>query len=249
MPTQTFHNITDLRAYINQYIIPNGIREIDGAEVNNALNSLCDFIVEYANNGVLANIQSGSGAYTVTAPVTIFTGTPASVTVPGNLQNQYFFVNATGLDIPFNTSFSYFDVYEDEKFSIPFRQVIQVAKAVNGNWLQINNLSGGGSGADLPPQTGNGGKFLSTNGTSAFWGPTNISITSSDFTNATDCPISNVQFNSLSVYWSDAANFIYEDANQWEYLPGNTGIKILVPGFDANANNYHFEIFLKPLTP
>lgn len=249
MPTVTYSNITELISYINTYLIPNGMRDIDGEELNNVSNGLADFIVKYAINGQLANIQTGSGAYVVSKPITIFTGNPSSVTVPDNIQNFYIFSNVTGFDIPFNTPFSYYDLYEDEKTAIPLRQSVILAKAINGRWVQVNNLSGGGSGADLPPQTGNAGRFLSTNGASAFWQPSQISLTSADFINATDCPIANVQYNKLSVFFSDASTFIYESKGQWEYLPGNTGIKILIPGFDATAYDYNFEIFLRPLNP
>ena len=242
-------NIIELKSYINTHIIPNGMREIDGEEMNNVVNTLATFIGTYSLNVPLIDVQSGSGPFAVQHPITVFTGNPSSITVPGNLPNIYVFLNATGVDIPFNTSFTYFDLYGTELNFIPLRQSLWLGKSENSSWIQINNLtgSGGGTGAGLPSQAGNAGSVLFTNGTSAFWGESHRTYISSDFSNATDLPISGLQYQKVSVYFSAAANYIYEQNGEWEYLPGRTGIKILIPGFDSTAYNYFFEIYLKPL--
>lgn len=110
----------------------------------------------------------------------------------------------------------------------------------------MDNIGGGGSGSDLPPQVGNSGKFLTTNGSTPSWMSPHRSITSSDFTNATQCPLPDLAPFSLSIFWSDLPNFIYSDAGQWTPLPGG-GFEVTIPGFDATNSNYHFELFLKPL--
>lgn len=249
IPSQTFATLLALRNYTNSELIPNGMREISGEALNNALNSIYDFIVDYTVNGSLADINSTSNqVVVVNKPMTIFTGFPTSVQWDDDVQNEYYLVNATGLDIPITSGYSYTDAYEDEKFIIPLRQVVHIAKTENGNWVQVNNLGGGGSGGDLPPQAGNSGKFLATNGASSFWNAPHVSITSADFDSATECPLSSLAAFTLSIYWSDLANFIYESAGQWAALPGG-GFEILIPGFDATLQDYHFEVFLKPLTP
>lgn len=245
IPSETYSTMTQLVNAINTKVIPNGMREIDGEELNNVLNGICTFIVNYTVNGNLSVINSSSGSVvTVTKPITIFTGAPTSIAWPDDVQNEYYFVNATGFDIP---SLPYLDQYENEQTVIPFRTAIHIAKSTNGAWVQINNLPGSGSGGDLPSQTGNGGKFLTTNGTSALWGAPHISIVSADFDNATECPIIAAQYNTLSIFFSEYGRFIYEDAGEWVPLAGG-GFEITIAGFDSTLANFHFEVFLKPLS-
>jgi len=49
--------------------------------------------------------------------------------------------------------------------------------------------------------------------------------------------------NSLSIFWNDINRYIYEEDGEWQYVTG--GFQILLPGFDANTNNYHLEIVIK----
>ncbi len=246
IPSETYSTMTQLVNAINTKVIPNGMREIDGEELNNVLNGICTFIVNYTVNGNLSVINSSSGSVvTVTKPITIFTGAPTSIAWNDDVQNEYYFVNGTGFDIP---SSPYLDQYENTQTVIPLRTAIHIAKATNGAWVQVNNLPGSGSGGDLPSQTGNGGKFVTTNGTSASWGAPHISITSADFSNATECPISSAQYNTLSIYFSEYGRFIYQDASEWTPLAGG-GFTVTIPGFDSPLGNFHFEVFLKPLTP
>lgn len=246
-PVQTFSTIQQLINYINSQFIPNGQELITGEIGNNVLNSLGEFIVSYTLNNQTALVHSTGGDFVLTRPITVFiTSTPDSIQWPDNVQNEYYIVNATGLDIALATGFVYYDPYLAETTSIPARTVIHIAKSSNGQWMRVNNLTGGGSG-NLPPQTGHEGEVLTTNGISASWSDNHISITSADFINATDCPLSNLAFNTFSLYWATGlANYIYEVNGEWEYLVGG-GFRILIPGFDATVANERFELSLKGL--
>lgn len=78
-------------------------------------------------------------------------------------------------------------------------------------------------------------------------GTAHISITNADF-EADGVTYKNVLLvpDNVSVFWSDLPNYIYQDAGQWQYVSG--GIKILIPGFNANENSYHIELDIKQLS-
>jgi hypothetical protein len=143
------------------------------------------------------------------------------------------------------------DQYQTVQTVIPPRLAIHIAKATNGSWIQVNNI-GGGSGGSLPPQTGHEGEFLTTNGTSASWFSPDLFINSSDFeADGVTYIDTNLVNNKLSIFWNDINRFIYsadEEPSQieFEYLVGG-GFRILIPGFDANTNSYHFFISLRGL--
>lgn len=242
-PNQTFASIALLQNYINTKIVTNGTQEIDAVAMNNVLNSLCTFIVEYTMNGSLANVENSSGqVIVVSKPITIFTGAPLSVQWPLNVQNEYYLINETGYDIPISAGYSYVDVYENEKTIIPARQVVHIAKTISDGWVQVNNVGGGGS-ADLPPQAGNSGKVLATNGSTPFWVGTTHKITEANFTSARECPLPQFAAFDLEIFWCDLPNFIFESADQWQPIPGG-GFEILLPGFDS-SNGCTFVIMLK----
>lgn len=248
LPSQTFHTITALLNYINTAFVPNGNQEITGQIGNDILNSLGNFIVKYTLNNALVTIDSSSGGVVVISkPLTAFTGAPTSIQWADNIQNEYYIINATGFNIPITSGFSYVDQYQTVQTIIPARTAIHIAKATNGNWIQVNNLSGSGSGGNLPPQATHEGEVLFTNGTTSYWSSNHVSVTSADFINATDCPLTGLALNKFSLFWSTGlANYIYEDINQWEYLVGG-GFRILIPGFDSTANFERFELSLKGL--
>lgn len=56
-------------------------------------------------------------------------------------------------------------------------------------------------------------------------------------------PIINSGTNNTSIFWNDVNRFIYLADGEWSYVPG--GINITIPGFNAAANSYHLEIFIK----
>lgn len=243
LPSQTFSTLAELINYINTKIIPNGMREIDGEALNNALNALAQFIEEYTVNGGLLDLETDSGiVIEVSKPMTVFIGAPTSVQWPNNPQNEYYLVNATGYDIPLSAGFVFVDAYQDEKNIIPANQVVHIAKAPNGSWIQVNNF-GGSTGGGLPPQAGNSGKILATNGSSAFWVGATHRVTSSNFSSATECPLPALAAFDLEIFWVDLPNFTF----QWTPLVGG-GFEMTAPGFDANAVNYTFILFLKAKT-
>lgn len=69
-----------------------------------------------------------------------------------------------------------------------------------------------------------------------------ISITQDDFESDGVTYLNDFIDNNAKVFWSDLPNFLYESKGQWQYVTG--GIKILMPGFNANTNQYNLEIFL-----
>lgn len=250
MPTQTFSTIQQLLNYINTHIVPNGNMDIDGEEHNNVENGLANFIVSYTLNSGLLGISSSSGAVPLSKPMTVFTVTPSEINWPDNVQNEYYINNATANNIPLTAGYSYIDQYQVAQTIIPARTSIHIAKATNGTWVQVNNVGGAASG--LPPQAGHEGEFLTTNGASASWVSPLIFIDSSDFEpDGVTYINTNLATHKFGLFWNDINRFIYsteEDASQeeFQYLPGG-GFEIVIPGFDANAANYHFFILLKGL--
>lgn len=247
-PNQTFATIQQLLNYINTQYITNGNQDISGVVGNNILNSLATFIKQYTLNYSFATISSTTGSFSAQTPITIFTQQPSAFGWPNNVQNEYYFVNATGFNIPLADGYSYIDVYGTSQTSIPLRETIHIAKATNGNWMQVNNLTGS-SGGGIPPMTGHAGQAFSNNGTSAFWTDNYIAITSADFeADGKTYLTTAIQFNHVDVFFNDLPRFIYnEPGNQeWDYVAG--GIEILLPGFNANTNDYHLYIFKKGLT-
>lgn len=244
LPVTTFNNIADLLNYINTNIVPNGAQEISGEEHNAVENALANFIVSYTLNSGLVGISSSTGVIPLSKPMTVFTVVPASINWPDNVQNEYYIINATGSNIPLAAGYSYVDQYSIQQTTIPARTAIHIAKATNGNWIQVNNLPGVGV---LPPQAGHEGEFLTTNGTSAAWISPHESLTSADF-EPDGVTVINTAWasNKLSIWLDAAGRFIYEDLGEWQPVAGG-GFMILIPGFDANSFSYHLEVFLKGL--
>lgn len=78
-------------------------------------------------------------------------------------------------------------------------------------------------------------------------GTSHISITNVDFQSDGVTYLNDLLVpDNVSIFWSDIPNYIYQDVGQWQYVTG--GIKILIPGFDARVNSYHFELDIKHLT-
>lgn len=249
LPVTTFTTIQQLLNYINSNIVPNGNNEITAEEDNAALNALANFIVSYTLNSGLVGISSSSGVVPLSKPMTVFTITPTSINWPGNIQNEYYIINATGNNIPLTAGYSFVDQYQTTQTVIPPRTAIHIGKATNGSWVQLNNVGGGGTG-NLPPQTGHDGEFLYTNGTSPAWLSPVLFIDSSDFeADGVSYINTNLVSSKIALFWNDANRFIYssdEDAAQieFQYLAGG-GFQILMPGFDANTTSYHFYILLR----
>lgn len=251
LPVTTFANIQALLNYINTNIVPNGANEITGEEHNAVENALANFIVSYTLNSGLAGISSSTSVIPLSKPITIFTIAPTSISWPDNIQNEYYIINATGSDIPLTAGYSYIDQYGVAKTSIPTRTSIHIAKATNSSWIQVNNLPGG-SGGGLPAQAGHEGEFLTTNGTSASWFSPCLAITSADFEpDGVTYINTDLVNNTFLLFWNDVPRFIYNASEapaqiEWQYRVGG-GFEILMPGFDASANDYHLYLFLKGL--
>ena len=250
LPSTTYSSIQDLINDINTRFIPNGMELITGDIGNSQLNGLAQFIVKYTLNSGLAGISSSTGIVPLSKPITVFTVMPMSISWPDNLQNEYYIVNATGNNIQLTNGYSYVDVYAESQTIIPARSTIHIAKATNGSWIQVNNLGGGGG--SLPPQTNHEGEFLTTNGESASWFSPCLFITSADFeADGVTYLNPDIVNNKYLLFWNDISRFIYNQEQnpsqvEWEYVSGG-GIKIIMPGFDANTNNYFLCLFLKGL--
>jgi hypothetical protein len=247
LPSQTYSTIQQLINAMNTEFVPNGNQEITGDIGNKLLNGLANFIVTYTLNSGLAGISSSTGVVPLSKPVTVFTVVPTSISWPDNIQNEYYIVNATGSNIPLAAGYSYIDQYATSQTVVPARSSLHIAKATNGSWIQVNNIS---TGSILPPQTGHDGEFLMTNGTSASWFNPCLFLTSTDFESDgvtyTNTDLSNSKF---LLFWNDIPRFIYDSEwnssqIEWQYQSGG-GFKILIPGFDANTSNYYLCLFLK----
>lgn len=69
-----------------------------------------------------------------------------------------------------------------------------------------------------------------------------IPLTSANFINATDCPLTSLAGKSIAVYLNDDQKFLEQDAGEWADLAGG-GFKITIPGFDSTTSNFHFYVF------
>ncbi len=258
LPNQTFATMASLLTYINTHIIPNGINDITGEEHNNVENQLGQFIVFYTLNSRLASIGSGAGAYVAAKPITYFTAVPASLQWPDNVQNEYYFVNATGSNIPLASGYVYYDEFQDPISIIPARSSVHIAKADNTLWVRVNNIGSSGSGAGLPPQNNHEGEVLITNGTSVSWGSLFMNLTSADF-NADGRTINSTISALLigfkyDIFINEVNRYIYnyEDdppvdlGEEWDYNVGG-GFTISAPWFLSTDLNYHLKLTLRGL--
>lgn len=250
LPSTTYSTIQQLLNDINTRFIPNGQELITGDIGNSQLNGLANFIVTYTLNSGLAGISSSSGVIPLSKPITIFTVVPTSINWPDNIQNEYYIINATASNIPLTAGYSYIDQYQVSQTVIPARASIHIAKATNGTWILVNNI--GNAAGSLPPQSGHEGEFLTTNGTSANWFSPCLFLTSADFEpDGVTYINTDLADNKFLLFWNDIPRFIYDsewNAGQieWQYQSGG-GFKILIPGFDANINDYFLCLFLKGL--
>ena len=241
--------LAQIIAYINQYINTNGINSITGAENNTALVYLANAILNYSVNGSLAGISSSTGVVPLSKPITLFSVVPASVNWPDNVQFEYYIVNATGVNIPITAGYSYVDQYGTSQTTIPARTSIHIAKATNGQWIQVNNLGGSGGSGSLPPQTGNQGRSLFTNGTTAFWsdgiyfipaGDANW-INSTTWVNGSSYTDPYFSSSKFLLFWNDLSRFLLQTVSPVEWGYETNGFQVLINGFDsATANVFLF---------
>lgn len=260
LPSQTFATLDDAIVYINTHIIPNGVNDITGEEHNNVENALAYFIKFYTLNSDLHRvaISSSTGVVVANAPITYFMSTPSQLSWPDNVQNEFYFVNATGSNIPLATGFVYYDEYQDPISIIPARSIIHIAKAVNTNWVKVAMLGGSGSGSGLPPQTNHSGGVLITNGTSVSWGSLFMKLTSADF--ELDGRTINAATSALlaafkyDIFINEVNRYIYNYEDdppsdlgvEWTY-EANGGFNINATWFNAGDLNYHLYLYLREL--
>jgi hypothetical protein len=82
---------------------------------------------------------------------------------------------------------------------------------------------------------------------SALLGQANISATlpefvaSTQFTNATDCPLTAFNGVQIQIYWQDTNRFLIEGTD-WTPLSGG-GFTILISGFNSASATYTFVVF------
>lgn len=64
-------------------------------------------------------------------------------------------------------------------------------------------------------------------------------LTSADFENATDCPITSMAGANIAVFFNENNRFLNKDQGEWADLPGG-GFRVLLPGFNSASATYHF---------
>lgn len=69
-------------------------------------------------------------------------------------------------------------------------------------------------------------------------------INSSNFSNATDCPLASLVNAQFRLYWGEGQKFLETDLGEWQTLVGG-GFRVLIPGFNSTTQNYHFYIFIQ----
>lgn len=104
------------------------------------------------------------------------------------------------------------------------------------------NLAGGGFRILVPGFDAIANSYsltLYANNVGAPPGPLNF--TSASFTSATNCPITQYNGMTISVFWNDAGRYLVAGT---EFTPlAGGGFTVTVPGFDATANSYSFYVF------
>lgn len=245
-PQQTFNNLQDLLDYINTFYVTNGNEDIDAVIGNNIVNALGNFFPKYAVNGNTADIKSTGGAVVLDRPMTvIMTTVPTTLTWLDNVQNEYYIINATGFNIPLLSGTRYYDQYLTAQTFIPARTTIHISKVKNGNWIFAGNLGGGGGGS-LPPQAGNEGKGLTTNGSSANWQfMMPIELDNSDFEpDGITCLSPKISGLTNFIIWClNINNWVNKKGSppEFYFVPG--GFKMNAPWFDINTDNWNFNLF------
>lgn len=68
-----------------------------------------------------------------------------------------------------------------------------------------------------------------------------VPVTSADFTNATDCPLTTLAGKRIAVFFNENNKFIEKDASEWTDLAGG-GFKVTISGFDSTTANFHFYV-------
>ncbi len=140
--------LSDLRNYINDKIVPNEMRQIDGVDHNNVENALLTAIENAPLNSKGGKVITEPEDVFLTHGVTVFTEVPASIAWEENFQKQWKIVNRTEEDLPLQDGLTYIDQYGEVRDYIPASMALTIEQLESGQWAQTNNIGGGGS--DVP---------------------------------------------------------------------------------------------------
>ena len=70
-----------------------------------------------------------------------------------------------------------------------------------------------------------------------------VALTSANFVNVTDCPITSMAGGNIAVFFNEGNRYLNKDQGEWTDLPGG-GFRVLIPNFNAASANYHFYAVL-----
>lgn len=71
--------------------------------------------------------------------------------------------------------------------------------------------------------------------------PSAIVVTSGDFINATDCPLTELNGANLIIQCDQLGGHLWQEKSDWAPLVGG-GFRITQAGFDSTTDNYRFVI-------
>lgn len=69
-----------------------------------------------------------------------------------------------------------------------------------------------------------------------------VELTSANFTNATDCPLTTLAGRNIAVYFNENQRFIIKADSEWSDLAGG-GFRVNIADFDSTKFNYHFYVY------
>jgi hypothetical protein len=69
-----------------------------------------------------------------------------------------------------------------------------------------------------------------------------VELTSANFINATDCPLTTLADKNIAVFFNENSRFLIKADGEWSDLPGG-GFRIDLAGFDSGTQNFHFYVF------
>jgi hypothetical protein len=70
-----------------------------------------------------------------------------------------------------------------------------------------------------------------------------VELTSANFVNDTDCPLTSLAGQNLAIFWNELQRFLVKADGEWSDLPGG-GFKVNMAGFEASSNNYHLYAYV-----
>lgn len=114
-----------------------------------------------------------------------------------------------------------------------------------------NKGGGGGGGGTIPPQGGNDGKVLYTNGTNTFWGDQTLMLFGNDanWVNGTDWVNGSSYINEsfeapfFTLFYNDASRYLLQPSGEWQYI--TNGFRVLLGSFDGPVQNAVMVLIFK----